>query len=255
MSKNTSGRASLATYQNLSRELHLLLVKMAKLLMTKRHPNSPIRHGILIHSLLRAARTGDAQLLLSEGLYSEEMQCVNRALAEISINAAYLQIAVEAETDSYLRYDQLATARVVQKMNTSMPKTHRLGQAEELRTRQLLAQPMNESGWSSKTVPQRAREIDKECGVDLMTTTALFVYNASHLHVHGTASSVAPIGDWMLGGADQNNPERLDSTVAALNGTALCLLSLSVFAGQRYQLGLDSEIRRLQEMMNTIGLD
>jgi hypothetical protein len=53
---------------------------MAKLLNTKRHPNSQIRHAILFNSMLRAARTGDAQLLLSEGLYSEEMHCLNRAL-------------------------------------------------------------------------------------------------------------------------------------------------------------------------------
>ena len=58
----------------------------------------------------------------------------------------------------------------------------------------------------------------------------------------------------MLGGADLNDPKRLDGTVAALNGTALCLLPLSVFTEQRYQLGLDHEINRLQETMNTIGL-
>jgi hypothetical protein len=254
MSKGISGRTSLANYQDLSRELIALLVRMAKLLTTKRHPTSQIRHGILINSMMRAARTGGAQLLLSEGLYSEEMHCVNRALAEISINAAYLQIADEAEIDSYLRYDAPATARVVQKMNTSMPKAHRLDQAEELRVRQLLAQPINDS-WSSKTVPARAREIDKECRVDLMTTTALFVYNASHSYVHGTATSVAVVGDWMLGGADPNDPERLGGTVAAINGTALCLLSLNAFSGQRYQLGLDSEITRLQEKMNIIGFD
>jgi hypothetical protein len=254
MSKNAPGRTSLGKYQNLTRELIALLVKMAKLLATKRHPNSQIRHGILIHSMLRAARTGDAQLLLSEGLYSEEMHCVNRALAEISINAAYLQIADEAEIDSYLRYDKLATARVVQKMNTSMPKPHRLDLSEELHVRQLLDQPLNDS-WSSKSASLRAREVDKDCRVDLMTTTALFVYNAGHAHVHGTASSVATVGDWMLGGADRKDQERLDGTAAALNGTALCLLSLCVFAGQRYRLGLDSEIMRLQETMNAVGLD
>jgi hypothetical protein len=254
MSKNAPGHDSLVKYQNLTRDLIALLVKMANLLGTKRHPTSEIRHGILIHSMLRATRTGDAQLLLSEGLYSEEMHCVNRALAEISINAAYLQIADESEIDSYLRYDKLATARVVQKMNTSMPKAHRLDQSEELRIRQLLDQPLNDS-WSSKKVPHRAREVDKDCQVDLMTTTALFVYNAGHSHVHGTASSVATVGDWILGGADRNNQERLDSTVTALNGTALCLLSLCVFAGQRYQLGVDTEIKRLQETMNAVGFD
>jgi hypothetical protein len=190
LSKNASGRALLANYQNLSRELGALLVKMAKLLIKKRHPNSQIRHGILISSMLRAARTGVAQLLLSEGLYSEEMHCVNRALAEISINAAYLQFAVEAEINSYLQYDALATARVVQRMNPSMPKTHRLDRPQELRIRRLLAQPMNDS-WSSKNALHRALEVDKECGVNLMATTALFVYNAGHSDVHGTASSVA----------------------------------------------------------------
>lgn len=258
MSKNASGHASLAKYQDLSRELSALLVKMARLLTTKRHPNSQIRHGILINSMLRAARTSDAQLLLSEGLYSEEMHCLNRALAEISINAAYLQIADEAEIDGYLRYDALATARVVQKMNSSMPKAHRLDQAEQSRIRQLLAEPFNEEGampsWTPKTVALRARELDKDCGIDLMTTTALSVYNAGHLHVHGTASSVAAVGNWILGGADRDDPERLNDSVVALNGTALCLLPLNVFAGQRYQLGFDAEIHRLQETMNTVGL-
>src|ERR1700683_2244442 len=197
MSKTAPSHALLSNYQNLTRELIALLAKMGRLLTTKRHPNSQIRHGILIHSMLRATRTGDAQLLLSEGLYSEEMHCVNRALAEISINAAYLQIADEPEVDSYLRYDKLATARIVQKMNTSMPKAHRLDQSQELGIRQLLAQTLNDS-WSSKSVPLRAREVDRDCQVDLMTATALFVYSAGHSHVHGTASSVATVGDWML---------------------------------------------------------
>jgi hypothetical protein len=187
---------------------------------------------------------------LSEGLYSEEMQCLNRPLAEISINAAYLQIADEAEIDSYLRYDSLATARVVQKTTTSTLTPDPLDQAEKQRIRQLLAQPTNNSGWSAKNVLLRARAIDKECGVDFMTSTALVVYNLTHLAVHGTAGSVAKVGDWVLSGSDRNDPDRLRSTVVALSGTAVCLMALADFARQRYQLGLDGEMKRFQEKMN-----
>ena len=258
MSKTGSARSPLVAYQGVARDFSAVTVNMAKLLTMKRHPDSQVRHAILIHSMFRAARTCGAQLRLSEELYSEEMHCVNRALAEISINAAYLQIATEPEVDSYLRYDAIATARVVQKMSTSMPKDHRLNKADELHIRQLISQPRGERGaipsWSLKSITLRARELDKSCGIDLMSTTALMVYETAHPYVHGTASSVEPVGDWIMSGANSNDPTRLEGTIVALHLTCVCLLALTVFTGQRYQLGLDSEVERLQETLNILGL-
>lgn len=244
-------------YQVAVCDLVTLLEKMATLLRTKRHPDSDLRHGILIHSMLRAARTGNAQLLLSEKLYLEEMHCLNRSLAEISVNAVYLQFAPELETDNYLRHDAITAARRIQKINSSLPKEHRLDSTEEAHIRRLLAQPINETSgmpsWSSKTVGARAKDADRACGVDLMTTTALIVYGAAHPYVHGTASSVAPVGDWVLNGKDVTDSERIAGTLAALNGTALCLLSLVLFTGQRYQLGFDSDIEKIQQTLSDLG--
>jgi hypothetical protein len=87
-----------------------------------------------------------------------------------------------------------------------------------------------------------------------MSTTALMVYETAHPYVHGTASSVEPVGDWIMSGANSNDPTRLEGTIVALHLTCVCLLALTVFTGQRYQLGLDSEVERLQETLNILGL-
>jgi hypothetical protein len=239
--QNRFDRASLVKCQSETRELKGLLVEMARLLTTKIPPNSQIQQGILIHSMLRVARSGEAQLLLSEGLYSEEMHCVNRALVEISINAAYLQTAVEAEIKNYLQYDAIAMAQIVQKMTTSMPKDHPIDKAKELEIRRLLALSKDSSGairsWTSKNITHRAREVDKATSSELMTML-LRVYEVGNSHVHGTADSVVLVGNWILEGENPNNSKRIESTIEALHGTHLCLLALSAFVEQRYQMGL-----------------
>ena len=249
--------AILKQYEAQVRGLSRLLVDQATILATEPHPESQLRHAVLIHSALRVARSGEAQVSLSVDLYAEEIQCLNRTLAEMCINAAYLQFASVAELDSYLRYDSAALAGTILRMSSEMPKSFRFSAVEESKVRKLASQKPGGAfhGWSAKTPILRARAVDKHCSADaLMTPIALFVYEGTHTHVHGTASSVAKVGDWLLQGGDKSDTSRIEATTSALNAAAVCLLSLCIFIDGRYQLGSKAKIEDLKVNLSKLGL-
>jgi hypothetical protein len=251
--EDLASRTPLVTYQKVGRELSALLRTMAAALGP--HPDSKPRHAILIRSILRGMRANDAQVLLSDGCFAEEMHGINRTIAEVVINGAYLQIAPETELDKYQRYDVSAAARTIQRMNSSMPQTHRLSADDSNAVRQLLTGAAMDDGWSSLTVMQRAREVDKFCGVELMTPMVLFVYNHGHSHIHGTASSIESVSSWMINGANENDPDRLRATTAALCGAYNCLFNLVAFVQGGCQVGFKDEIERLKQRLEDLSSD
>jgi len=248
---------TITMYQQPVRKLADLLKRIAMQLSTKDHPDSQIRHAILIHSSLRASRSAEAQILLSANLFAEEIHSLNRTLSEICINAAYLQFAAQAELDSYLSHDSSVLARVLLRIS-STPNGNRMSVTEERKIRKLAEQPLpvKQLGWCAKSPMHRANAVDKACSVEsLMRPVALVVYETAHPYVHGTASSVARVGDWLIQGAAADDSSRNKSTLAALNNTAICLLAMCSFIGGRYGLKVLPEIAEIKKELNELAID
>lgn len=241
--------------QAITHGLCRLLTGAAEELRTKTHPDSQERHAILIYSALRASRTGSAALLLSNRAFAEEIGALNRGLAEVCINAAYLQIASELELDNYLSRDVPALASRIQRMQSALPRKDRGSAAESAKLRDLTSQSgaLTQDGWSNKKVMLRAKETDSFLKSSLMVPLALFVYEAGHTHVHGTALSVAGVGNWFLDGAKEDSEGRVAATTAALNGTACCLYSLISFIAARYPLGIESEVLTYKQRLSSVA--
>jgi Family of unknown function (DUF5677) len=189
------------------------------------------RMEILLAATVRTVNSSRAiQLLYTDRPYSEEMHTLLRSLAEMVINAAYLQVAPEEELESYRQNDSIMLSKAMRLANDlipgcieSIPKTTREAfevHADEIR--QSTSGTASKTSWTKKDLHSRASAVDKVLGTTILQFLSRIVFPQGHSYTHGSFSSLsATIDSFRTGGyAEVTIREGAD---LALFGTAQAL--------------------------------
>ena len=80
-----------------------LLTQMLRVAISQHEPS--VRLNLLFASVLKVWRMGGAVQLLTGEAFVEEIQSLSRTMAEVTINAAYLQHAEDEEIDRFHHFD------------------------------------------------------------------------------------------------------------------------------------------------------
>jgi hypothetical protein len=160
--------------------------------------NEPsIRLLIFYGSILKLQQMARAAELLAQGGFVEEIQAVGRTMAEITINAAYLQDAEDEEIDRFRHFDTQCAFKHATRLR---PHASTKLTSEELQRIEAVAQQARrltgrkdiDTSWSKRTLLQRAEYSDKNTRLDIMKVLALTSYAQGHSAIHGTFDSLHP---------------------------------------------------------------
>lgn len=157
------------------------------------------RQEIVIASIARSINmSGAIRRLWADRPYAEEMGVLVRSLAEGMVNAAYIQIASDAEVNSYMAYDDIMLSKT-------------LGFADELKPtdvpgvradfRQVLEERaaeaksnfsniMSNTSWTKLNLHERSVEVAKHITGDTMAYLSRLVYRHGHTYTHATYGSL-----------------------------------------------------------------
>src|SRR6266496_2501961 len=86
-----------------------LLTRFYGLAITQ-HEHS-VRLILLLASVLKVEQMGRAVQVLAGGTFAEEIRALSRTIAEVTINAAYLQDAEDEEVDRFQHFDTQSVFR------------------------------------------------------------------------------------------------------------------------------------------------
>jgi hypothetical protein len=222
------------------------------------HPVGP-RLEILLASILRAVRCGAAiQSLYVDLPYSEEMHTLLRSLAELVINASYLQIATPEELNSYLKYDAVMTAKTMRRALDFrsdaldyIPKDRQ----ETLRkhgdeVREEIKDTISKTSWTKTDIHRRAVKLDEEFKCDIFRLTSTIIYSQGHVYIHSTYSSLtAPIVALRTGERDVISMRR--EADDALYGASQVLYLFSRFICTYMQIEVTASIGYVNSLIGT----
>jgi hypothetical protein len=158
---------------------------------------SSTRLIVLFTSLLKLREQSRAAQLLASEHFVEEIFSIGRTMAEVAVNAAYLQ---DADDEEIARFQYFDTQSLYKHVGKPRPHISTLLNAEQIQkidhavafARSATNKKDNESSWSSRTLLQRGEYSDQKTKESLMANLVLTVYAAGHHYVHGSSSSLQP---------------------------------------------------------------
>ncbi|MCU1247076.1 MAG: hypothetical protein JWQ49_105 [Edaphobacter sp.] len=189
------------------------------------------RLEVLLASIVRATNCGAAiKRLYADRPFSEEMHTLLRSLAELVINASYLQIAPEKELESYLKYDSIMLAKTIRLAGEVRPEVlERISQTTRDAFAKHVDEVMLETGdtisgtsWTKLDLHSRGVAVDKHLSVELFQFLSRVLYPSGHSYTHSTYSSLrGPIETFQTG--EYNEVAVKEDANLALFGTAQAL--------------------------------
>lgn len=221
----------------------------------------PERVGILMASMLRARQSMDAIVLLTNTHFAEEAWAVLRPLAELVVNASYLQFATEEELGKFLLYDALAIGSFLEKFEKATGQSnHGFDEDDRKRMKNISDYAKDNTGltekdhgWTRLTVFDRAMRIDKEVGGTVAYRGfAKSVYQLAHPFVHSNMQSIQY--HWMLltgeepGLEDQRHAEYDKPLIGAVQ----CLFLLALFVNDTKKLSFEPQITLAGRMLEFV---
>jgi hypothetical protein len=232
-----------------------LLTRFYGLAITQRGPS--VRLILLFASVLKVERMGRAaQLLAGEG-FAEEIRALNRTLAEVTINAAYLQNAEDEEVDRFQHFDTQSVFRHANRLRPhatakSSPEEQKKIQAVADHARTLTGRKDNDPSWSKRTLLQRAEFSDGITQLDLMVKLTLTSYAYGHCAIHGTYDALdfftaAVINDGTKAPLLEERQEMLSLALFSVNFT---LSVMCLYLNSFFRLGAEREIVDVDRMTN-----
>lgn len=175
-------------------EAHATLLSKIYGLAISQHESS-VRLMLLFGSILKLLRmTKAAQLLASEG-FVEEIQAMNRTMAEVTVNAAYLQDADDKEVTRFQHFDIQSSFKHATRLRPhttiKLPSAD-LKKIEEVASdaRLLTGRKDSDPSWSTRNLVQRAEYSDGITHLNIMTRLVLTSYPQGHSAIHGTFAAL-----------------------------------------------------------------
>jgi hypothetical protein len=206
-----------------------------------------IRLLLLFTSLLKLREQARAAYLLSGEVFVEEILAISRTMAELAINAAYLQEAGDEEIERYQHFDTQSLYKHSTKLKTHI--TVQLSQKDQVKIDEAVAfartstnRKDNDPTWSIRTLFQRAEFIDDRSKLSLMVTLILTVYASGHQAVHATNSSLQPFYSALKTGTVPQTEERLEALSLALAGVNFVLHVFGLFVNSLLHLDLEPDL-------------
>ena len=187
---NQSVRSGVVAQELLRLEAHAVLLKeIYRLGVGKCEPS--VRLALLFATVLKLLRMVEAVELLAREQFVEEIQSLGRTMAEVTINAAYLQSAEDEEVDRFQHFDTQSAFKHAARLRphaTTKLSAVDLKRIEEVaeKARLLTGRKDADASWSKRTLLQRAEYSDKITRLDIMKLLVLTSYAHGHSAVHGT---------------------------------------------------------------------
>lgn len=238
---------SRGTAQELLRlEAHqTLLVRILRLAITK--PETSVRLDLLFGSVLKIWRMGRAVRLLAGETFVEEIQALGRTMAEVTINAAYLQHAEDEEIDRFQHFDTQCMFKHAARLRKHTNRTLGTAELTKIETvvnnaRLLTGRKDSDSSWSKRNVFQRAEYSDGVTRLNLMTQLALTSYAYGHSAVHGTFDAVEVFLSARDNSQAFSDEQREEALFLALSSVNFVLCTMCFYLNSFFHLHLESAI-------------
>lgn len=192
--------------------------------------NEP-RLEILLAATARTVNcSGAIERLYADRPYSEEMNVLLRSLAEMVINASYLQVSSEDELESYRRHDSIMLSKAMRLANDLVPgsvdsipiATRDAFEKHADEVKQATSGTGTRTSWTKKDLHSRAIVVDNQLGTEILQFLSRIVYPHGHAYTHASFSSLSSTIDSFRTGTYDADAIR-DEADHALFGTAQAL--------------------------------
>ena len=202
---------------------------------------------LLLATLLKLRKQARACLLLAQEFMVEEILVTTRTMAEVIVNAAYLQFADGAELARFHRFDTQSLYRHSEKLRPITSRELTVEQEEELQrfvaeARGLTQLPDKAQSWSRTHLISRAECVEKKMAGSFMPALVLTAYSWAHRAVHGTGDAVRPFYGALGSGEVPLSAERLEEVRMALSIVTFCLETYAFFIDRFLHQGRQAEI-------------
>jgi hypothetical protein len=203
---------------------------------------------ILLATSLKLRKQARACLLLAQEFMVEEILSTTRTMAEVIVNAAYLQFA---DPDELIRFHNFDTQTLYKHSEKLRPLTSRELTTEQeaefqgfaIEARSLTQLKDKATSWSltHPTLISRADCVDAQMADSFMPTLVLTAYSWAHRAVHGTGDALKPFYRALGSGEVPVSPERLDEIRIALSFVTFCLETHTFFFDRFLHLDQQNE--------------
>jgi hypothetical protein len=210
--------------------------------------NEPtVRLLFLYASVLKLERMTRAVELLANDGFVEEVQCIGRTAAEITINAAYLQDAEDEEIDRFQHFDTQCAFKHATRLR---PYASRTLNAEEqaqiesvvLKARSLTGRKDVDPSWSKRTLLQRAEFSDNKTKLNLMKLLALTSYAQGNSAVHATYDSLSAFVTAITEPETTELDRRREEMSVAIGSMNYALMTFSLYFNSLMWLKFEHDI-------------
>jgi hypothetical protein len=179
----------------------------------------------------------------------EEILVTTRTMAEVIVNAAYLQFADGAELTRFHQFDAQSLYKHSEKLRPITSRELTAEQEAELQRfvaeAESLTQLTDKSRSWSRTHPaliSRAECVEEKMADSFMPALVLTAYNWAHRAVHGTGDAVRPFYGALGSGDVPLSAERLEEIRMTLSFVTFCLETYSFFFDRFLHQGQQAEI-------------
>jgi hypothetical protein len=195
------------------------------------------RLEVLLASIISAANGARAIMrLYADRPYSEAMHTLLRSLAELVINACYLQIASEEELNSYRLYDTIMldkAQRLIRELRPNFlsgaPKQTLVAFREHAeQVKQQTRDTVSNNSWTKTALHDRAIALDDRYKFELFKFISRVIYSSGHSYTHWTFASLTQPVEFLRTGNHDDAATRSEAYLA-LFGTAQVLHIFSLF--------------------------
>ena len=224
-----------------------LLTKFYRLAITQHEPS--VRLILLFASILKLQRMAGAIHLLAGETLAEEIRALSRTMAEVTINAAYLQDAEDEEVDRFQHFDTQSAFRLANRLRPHTttrvnPEEQKKIEAAADNARALTGRKDSDPSWSKRTLFQRAEYCDGITRLDLMVKLALTSYAYGHCAIHGTFDALESFTSAVVSGEIQvsSDEEREEALFLALFSANFTLSIMCFYVNSLLHLGAESAI-------------
>ncbi len=204
---------------------------------------------VLVASLLKLRKQSRACLLLAQEFMVEEILATSRTMAEVAINAAYLQFAGDEELQRFQHFDTQSLYKHSERLR---PITSReLSAEQEADLQGIVAEARRITQLSDKAqswsrthagLIARAECVESHMPDSMMPGLVLTAHNLAHRAVHGTGDTLSPFYNALGNGEVPLTPERLEDLQKALSLVVFCLEAYALFCDRFLHQNRQAEI-------------
>jgi hypothetical protein len=222
-----------------------LLIQMLRLAISQYDPS--VHQNVLFASVLKVWRMGRAiRLLVGEG-FVEEILALSRTMAEVTINAAYLQHAEDQEIDRFHHFDTQSMFKHSVRLRPHVATTLSSAEFNKIETvvenaRLLTGRKDSDPSWSKRSLSKRAEYSDCITRLNLMTRLVLTAYAYGHSAIHGTFDSLDPFMSALDSPQTFSQEKRQEGLSLALSSVNFVLCTMCFYLNSFFHLDLETAI-------------